>query len=120
MFSSTLEKKKKKIRSKIKVQQKYRLTVYKSNKHTYAQVYEYDGSIVITSMSTLDNIFKCEIKKLEKKLNKTEKANLVGHLLAQKIKEKNINNVAFDRSGFKFHGRVKAIADSIKACGIKC
>ncbi len=71
-------------------------------------------------MSTLDKEFKSKIKNNMKLLNKIEQANLVGLLLAQKIKDKKIKQVVFDRSGFKFHGRIKAVADSISSNGIIC
>ena len=118
-INTALNKRKKKIRSKIKNQNKYRLTVYKSNKHIYTQLYNYDCNEVITSMSTLDKNFK---KKMLNKPNitKIEKSKIIGEMLAEKIKNKNIYNVTFDRSGYKFHGRIKAIADSIKQYGIKC
>ncbi|HIH2763165.1 MAG TPA: 50S ribosomal protein L18 [Candidatus Azoamicus sp.] len=113
------DRRKKKIRAKIKKQNKYRLTVYKSNKHIYAQIYKNDGSEVLESMSSINNIFKKKIDtdKLNN-LTKIEQSKLVGNLLAEKIKQKNINRIVFDRSGFKFHGRIKAVADAIKENGI--
>lgn len=116
--TSALERKKKKIRKKIAKQTKNRLTVYKSNKHIYAQLFNSNGSIVITSVSSLDKEFKDESK--NKNMNKTEKAHLLGILIAKKIINKGIDRVVFDRSGFKFHGRIKAVADSIIKNGILC
>lgn len=114
------ERKKKKIRQKILKQEKYRLTVYKSNKHIYAQLYKPDGSKVIESMSSLSKAFKEKIREENlTNLTKIEKSKLVGKLLSEKLKFKNLNNIVFDRSGFKFHGRIKAIADAIKESGIK-
>ncbi len=119
MFNSIIKKKQKKIREKIAKQKKNRLTVYKSNKHTYAQLYNSDGTQIITSASTIDKSFKIEA--LNKKLNKTEQASLVGNIIAKKIINNNIDKtIVFDRSGFKFHGRIKSIANSIKTHGIKC
>lgn len=120
--SSAIIKRKKKIRSKIRTQDKNRLTVYKSNKHIYTQLYNSTGNTIITSMSTLDKSFKDEINKLADglRLNKVNQAKIIGSLLAKKIKDKNITQIVFDRSGFKFHGRIKAIADSIKEYGIHC
>lgn len=118
--NNNLERRKKKIRKKIKIQSKYRLTVYKSNKHIYAQLYKNDGSEVIESMSSLSISFKQKIEKENlNTLTKIEKSKLVGQLLAEKLKQKNLNNIVFDRSGFKFHGRIKAVADAIKENGIK-
>ncbi len=113
-------KRKKKIRIKITNSNKYRLTVYKSNKHIYAQLYTPDGNKVIASNSTLDKNFKNILKNKLERITKTEAAKIIGILIAEKLEEKNIKNIAFDRSGFKFHGRIKAIADSIKEKGIKC
>lgn len=118
-ISSNLERRKKKIRAKIKRQNNYRLTVYKSNKHIYAQLYKSDGSIVLESMSSVNKNFKKNIAEQNlTNLTKIEEAKLVGNLLAKKILEKNITQIVFDRSGFKFHGRIKAIADAIKENGI--
>lgn len=115
---SALNRKKKKIRKKIAKQTKNRLTVYKSNKHIYAQLFNSKGSNVITSLSSLDKEFKEELK--NKNLNKTQKAFLLGSILSKKIINKGIKKVVFDRSGFKFHGRIKAVADSIIKNGILC
>lgn len=115
---SACDRRKTKIRKKISSQNKLRLTVYKSNKHIYAQLFLSDGSKVLASMSSLDKKFKESI--VDVKLSKIDKASLVGKLLADVLKSKNILNVVFDRSGFKFHGRIKAVADSIKNNGIKC
>ena len=93
--------------------------MYKSNKHVYAQLYNSNGTDIITSASTIDKSFKEAIKD-HIKLNKKDAASLVGDLLAKKIAQKNITHVIFDRSGFKFHGRIKAVADSIKNFGINC
>lgn len=118
-INNNSDKRKKKIREKIKLQEKHRLTVYKSNKHIYAQLYTSNGSEVLESMSSVNKLFK---KKIEidnlKNLTKIEQSKLVGLLLAEKIKQKKITAVVFDRSGFKFHGRIKAVADAIKENGI--
>ena len=120
-IQSIIKKKKLKIRKKIAKQKNYRLTVYKSNKHIYAQLFSATGSKVILSASSLDNKFKNEIKNnSHDKLTKIKKAKIIGLLLAKEMKNKNINQVVFDRSGFKFHGRIKAVADSIIECGISC
>lgn len=115
---SGFDRRKKKIRKKILRQNKLRLTVYKSNKHIYAQLFVCDGSKVLASASSLDKNFKEQT--VGKKLSKIEKAVLVGRILSSILKNKNIFSVVFDRSGFKFHGRIKAVADSIKEHGIIC
>lgn len=119
--SSAFDRKKTKIRKKIAKQSKYRLTVYKSNKHIYVQLFTSNGSKVIMSLSSLDKIFRQELNLLESKNHsKVDQAALVGVLFAKKLKDKNIDQVVFDRSGFKFHGRIKAVADSILSNGILC
>lgn len=115
---TSIERRKSKIRNKIITQNKISLTVYKSNKHTYAQVYNESRNKIITSMSTTNKIFTNEIK--NKNFTKSEKAKKVGIILAKILIEKNIKDLIFDRSGFKFHGRIKEIADSLKNNGIKC
>ena len=119
--SSAFDRKKTKIRKKIAKQNKFRLTVYKSNKHIYVQLFTSNGSKVIMSLSSLDKIFRQELCSLESKnYSKVDQAALVGVLFAKKLKDKNIDQVVFDRSGFKFHGRIKAVADSILSNGILC
>jgi large subunit ribosomal protein L18 len=115
---SACVRRKVKIRRRICKQNKMRLTVYKSNKHIYAQLFDSSGKNVIASFSTLNREFKDFIK--DKKLSKLFQASVVGDFLANSLKKKNILSVVFDRSGFKFHGRIKAVADSIIKNGIKC
>ena len=117
--SSAVERRKTRIRKKIAKHAKPRLTVYKSNKHIYAQLYTANGSNVILSVSSLDKEFKNKINK-QTNLTKIKQAELVGSLVSDKIKHKNIKQVVFDRSGFKFHGRIKAVADSILKNGVLC
>lgn len=113
-----IDKRKTKIRKRIILQNKFSLTVYKSNKHTYAQVYNQLRNEIITSMSTTNKIFKNETK--DKKITKSEKSKKIGILLAKILIEKNIKELVFDRSGFKFHGRIKEIANTLNNNGIKC
>jgi large subunit ribosomal protein L18 len=83
-----------------------RLCVFRSLNHIYAQVIDdLQGQTLVTA-STLD----ADIKKDTKKKNKTGRAELVGTLLAKRATEKGISQVAFDRGGFRYHGRVKALA----------
>jgi len=113
-----------KIRKRIKEQSSFfRLTVYKSNKHIYTQVFTSDIKRVVLSVSSLDKEFKIRREKacvVSKCFSKVDASRLVGFLLAERIKKKRITQVVFDRSGFKFHGRIKAVADSLIESGIKC
>ena len=92
-----------------------RLTVYRSANHIYAQVFTPCGSRVLTSVSTLDK----EIGPKLKNSGNSKAAALAGELLAKRCKEAGIKKLAFDRSGYRFHGRVKALADSARAGGIE-
>ncbi len=92
-----------------------RLVVHRSGSNIYSQIIVCgaDGDHVLVSASTLD-------KELRKTLtgNKSEQANQVGKLLAQRAKEKNILDVAFDRAGYRYHGRVKSLADGAREAGL--
>src|SRR5260221_13991500 len=91
-----------------------RVAIFKSNKFTYAQV------IDDVSGKTLIAISDYAGKKVKAtKGNKVEKANLNGKALAEAFKKKGIETVVFDRGGFKYHGRVKALADGLREAGIK-
>ena len=101
-----------KIRSKIVQSENNRLTVFRSNSHIYAQISNFDGSQVIVSASTADPSIKSNNN------GNVEAATKVGKLIAERAKEKGIEKVAFDRSGYKFHGRVKALAESAREAGL--
>ncbi len=107
------------VRKKIKELMVIRLTVRKTSKHIYAQVFSIDGSYVLTSASSVERNIKSKI--LDNKLiGKTEIAAFVGKILADRMKSKGITQAAFDRSGFKFHGRIKALSESVCKNGVKC
>jgi large subunit ribosomal protein L18 len=90
-----------------------RLAVFRSNKEIYAQVIDDVNSCTLASASSRD-------KSLEtKKLTKTDQAKLVGKLLAERATGAKVTNVVFDRGGFLYHGRVKALADSAREAGLK-
>lgn len=102
-------------RLKLRELNKVRLCVYKTSKHMYAQVFSGNGSYVLTSASTLEG----SIKKLINYTGNISAAVIVGKVIAQRCIEKSITEVSFDRSGFKFHGRVKALAASARENGLK-
>ncbi len=110
------------IRKKIKELGAIRLTVRRTSQHIYAQVFSSDGSSVLASASSVEKTIKEQIKKDsgDKEGGKIKIAKLVGALLAKRTKEQGIEQVAFDRSGFKFHGRIKALAESVCENGVKC
>jgi large subunit ribosomal protein L18 len=89
---------------------KPRLNVFKSAAEIYAQVIDDETGKTIVAASTID----AELKKSLKGLKKTEQARKVGSLLAERAKEKGIKEVVFDRGGFRYMGRVKALADGAR------
>ena len=90
-----------------------RLSVNRTPRHIYAQIISAAGNKVIISASTLD-------KSLRKNLTgNVDAAKSVGTLIAERAKAAGINEVSFDRSGYKYHGRVKALADSAREAGLK-
>jgi len=102
-----------KTRLKLRELQKIRLCVYRSSQHMYAQIISADGGKVLASSSTLDNVFKDSIG------SNVTAASKVGQLIAERAKQLGLVSVAFDRSGFKYHGRVKALAESAREHGLE-
>jgi large subunit ribosomal protein L18 len=94
---------------------KPRLCVFRSLNHIYAQVIDDKQGNTLVAASTLDT----EIKQDSKGKKKSGRAEQVGTLLAQRAVAKGISQVAFDRGGFKYHGRVKALADAARKGGLK-
>ena len=92
-----------------------RLTVHRSNGHIYAQITSPAGDKVLASASSLEKDMRGQVKH-----GSTRKAaEMVGQRIAAKAKEKGIEKVAFDRAGYKYHGRVKALAEAARAGGLK-
>ncbi len=110
-------KKKVKIRGKIRNFCMYRLTVYKSLKHIYAQVFSSDGAFVITNASSIDREVSIAISLLDNKCKKNVAA-VVGDFIAKRALIKGVVNVAFDISGFRYHGRIKSLAESARKGGL--
>ncbi|MEO5765889.1 MAG: 50S ribosomal protein L18 [Casimicrobiaceae bacterium] len=102
-------------RIRIGVQRATRLTVSRSNCHIYAQIIAPTGDKVLASASTLEADVRADLKNGGNKAA----AALVGKRIAEKAKALGIEAVAFDRSGFRFHGRVKALADAAREGGLK-
>ena len=108
---------KRKIRNRKKLRDvnvnKLRITVFKSSKNISAQIIDDKISKTLVSASSTEK----EIKK--NKMKKMDLSNVLGELLAKRAKEKKINSVYFDRGGYKYHGRIKALADSRRKNGLK-
>ena len=102
-------------RIRIGLQRATRLTVSRSNSHIYAQIIAPTGDKVLASASTLE----ADVRKDLKSGGNKSAAALVGTRIAEKAKALGIDAVAFDRSGFRFHGRVKALADAAREGGLK-
>jgi len=104
-----------KTRARIAEQRANRLVVSRSNSHIYAQIVGPTGDKVLASASTLEG----EVRKDMKNGSNTAAATVVGRRIADKAKALGIEAVAFDRSGFKYHGRVKALAEAAREGGLK-
>ena len=105
-------KRRKRIRSKISgTAERPRLSIFRSNKNIYAQLIDDVAGVTLASASTLD--------KEVSKGTKTEQAIVVGRLVAERAVAKGISEVVFDRGGYLYHGRVKALADSARENGLK-
>jgi large subunit ribosomal protein L18 len=105
-----------KIRKKISgTPEKPRLSVYRSLDNIYAQIIDDTTGNTLVSFSSLNKDAKADIKTVKGKLNKSK---MIGNLLAKKAIEKNIKNVVFDRSGYQYHGRVKALAEGAREGGL--
>ena len=112
--------KKKRQRIKYRIMQKNignypRLVVYRSNTNIYAQLIDDEKNITVLSASSIDKNLK---ESIDKAKNKIEKSKIVGESLAEKIKNAKIEKIIFDRNGYKYHGRVKALSEAIRSAEI--
>lgn len=103
------------LRIKIREHGERRLCVHRTPRHIYAQITEPDGARVLVSASTVES----EARKEVSNGGNIAAAKIVGRLIAERAKSAGIERVAFDRSGYKYHGRVKALADSAREGGLK-
>ncbi len=92
-----------------------RLCVFRSSRHIYAQIIDDQNGHTLVSASTLEEQLRDQVKGLKK----TEQAAAVGRLIAERALEKGIKTVVFDRGGYKYHGRVKALADASREAGLE-
>ena len=92
-----------------------RLAVFRSNNHMYAQIIDDDAQNTLVSASTLQKDVKAELQKT----NNVEAASYLGTVIAKKALEKGITTVVFDRGGFIYHGKVKALADAAREAGLE-
>ena len=103
-------------RAKIRELGVHRLTVHRTPRHIYAQIIAPNGAEVIASASTVDKAVAADV---EGHAGNAAAASVVGRVVAERAKAKGIERVAFDRSGFRFHGRVKALADAARDAGLE-
>jgi large subunit ribosomal protein L18 len=104
-----------KTRAKIRELGTPRLTVHRTPRHIYAQVFAADGSKVLAAASTVQKAVAKDLKYT----GNVEAARAVGRAIAERAKAAGVEKAAFDRSGFQYHGRVKALADAAREAGLE-
>ena len=115
MINGTKEKRKLRNRKKLKKvnNNRYRVSINKSLNNISAQIIDDINKKTLVSASSIEKDFKI------KKTKKIDKSTIIGEILAKRAKEKNINEVYFDRGSYKYHGRVKMLADTLRKNGLK-
>jgi len=103
-------------RAKIRELGVHRLTIHRTPRHIYAQVIAPNGSEVVAAASTVD---KTVVADLQGASGNSAAAAVVGRFVAERAKAKGVERVAFDRAGFRYHGRVKALADAAREAGLE-
>lgn len=105
------------LRTRMKIRELgvYRLCVHRTLRHMYAQIIAPDGNRTVAAVSTLQP----SVKEALKSTGDVQAAQAVGKAIAEKAKAAGVSQVAFDRSGFKYHGRVKALADAARENGLQ-
>ena len=109
----------KKTRFKINESGLPRLSVHRTNLHIYAAIFDSSASKVLVSASSLESDMKKKLSKSAGAGGNVEAAEIIGKRVAEKAKKAGIDKVAFDRSGFRYHGRIKALAEAARAFGLK-
>jgi len=116
-------KRKKRVRNKIfGYPERPRVSVFRSHKHVYAQVINDVEGHTLVALSSLSPEVRAKVEELKSNgevKGKVDVARLVGRMLAEKAKEKGITKVVFDRGGYKYHGRVKALAEGLREGGLE-
>lgn len=109
------QRRSKRTRCHIRNLEAVRLCVHKTPRHVYAQITSSDGSKTIVYASTLEK----DVRKGLKSTGNVEAAKEIGKLIAKRALEKGVKEVAFDRSGYRYHGRIKALADAAREIGLE-
>ena len=102
-------------RIRIAEQLAHRLTIYRSNQHIVAQLYSADGTKVLAAASTMEK----ELRQAIKNGGNADAAKQIGKLVAERAVKAGIVDVAFDRSGHRYHGRIKSLAEAAREAGLK-
>jgi large subunit ribosomal protein L18 len=105
------------LRGRVKIRElaALRLSVHRTPQHIYAQIFAADGGKVLVAASTVQKEVRGDLKVT----GNAEAAKAVGRAIAERAKAKGIGKVAFDRSGFMYHGRIKALADAAREAGLE-
>ncbi|MEA2078774.1 MAG: 50S ribosomal protein L18 [Pseudomonadota bacterium] len=111
----TRQRRARKARAKIRELRRPRLCVHRTPRHIYVQLIDGSGDKVLASASTLDS----ELRKDMKGTGNAAAAAAIGKAVAERAKAVGVTAVAFDRSGFKYHGRIKALADAARETGLE-
>lgn len=126
VMQTSKSKRTRRVRAKISgTPERPRLTVFRSNKHIYAQIINDDKGTTLVSAGEKEGVgaksqqSRKSGKKTDNKMTKTEVARNVGEILGQKAKRKGITKVAFDRGPYRYHGRIKALAESVRKQGVE-
>ena len=107
-------RRKKRVRKKVRgLADRPRLSVFRSHKNIYCQLIDDDRGVTIAAASSMEKDFPGKTS-----MGKTEEAKIVGQMIGERAKVKKIEKVVFDRSGYKFHGRVKALAEGAREKGL--
>lgn len=106
-------------RARIKLQKVIRLSVHRTNLHIYANIISAEGDRVLASASTLEAEVRAKLAQEGKTGGNIAAAKIVGERIAQKAKAAGIESCAFDRSGYRYHGRVAALAEAAREAGLK-
>lgn len=104
-----------KVRKKICSLEVFRLVVHRSIRHMYAQIISKDNKSILVSASTTEKLIANQLKITGNR----QAASIIGKIIAERAIKQGIINVSFDRSGFKYHGRVRALAESARKFGLK-
>ncbi|CDE52345.1 MAG: 50S ribosomal protein L18 [Sutterella sp.] len=106
-------------RARIKLQKVNRLSIHRTNLHIYASIISADGGRVLVSASTVEREVRDQLAAAKSNGGNVNAAKIIGTRIAEKAKAAGIESCAFDRSGYRYHGRVAALAEAAREAGLK-